>query len=418
MKRTWAPAWWQRLRSLGSNLSPNIWVQIGVSALGGFYRNGLVAVWQPFVLYLGGSVTLLGLLESLGGWGGLISSGMQLLGGWLADRLGRRPVVILSSVLTALAMLHYTLAAALHCWPLLIPGVVFAGMGLVGRAASNSLTAESVREENRGLAYSLPMFAYIAPGVVSSVIAGQVTERWKYLPVVLACTILEGLVLLILVRFLRETRRAEDRRGRPPGERFDLRGTLRGVRRLLWLLVPLAGDSFSWGIALSLLFGILKDRYDFSDGQLGWINAFFSLSWAIAQIPVGRLVDRHGCKRFLLVSEVMSAGCIVLLIFWPTFLGVSIAYALLGVTAALWVPALLKMIAGSVSEKTRGMVMGLVFTVQGLGRFPSPMLAAWLYSTWGYTMPLLAGLGGACVVIVLIAVLVRDPPANAPAAGG
>lgn len=418
MRQARSLAWWQRIKGWGSSLSPNIWVQIGVSALGGFYRNGLVAVWQPFVLYLGGSVTLLGLLESLGGWGGLVSSGMQLLGGWLADRLGRRPVIILSSVLTALAMLHYTLAAALHCWPLLIPGVVFAGMGLVGRAASNSLTAESVPEERRGLAYSLPMFAYIAPGVISSVIAGQVTERWKYLPVVLACTVMEGLVLLILVRFLRETRRREDRRGRPAGERFDLRGGLRGLRRLLWLLVPLAGDAFSWGMALSLLFGILKDRYDFSDGELGWINAFFSLSWALAQIPVGRLVDRYGCKRFLLVSEMLSAGGIVLLILWPTFAGVSIAYALLGFTAALWVPALLKLIAGTVSEKTRGMVMGLVFTVQGLARFPSPLLAAWLYNTWGYTMPLLAGLSGACVVIVLIAVLVREPSVNAPVSDG
>lgn len=413
-----APVPRPRLREGESSLRRNIRVQVAVAVLGGFYRNGLVAVWQPFVLYLGGSVTLLGLLESLGGWGGLVSSGMQLLGGWLADRLGRRPVMILSSALTALAMLHYTLAAALHCWPLLVPGVLLAGMGLVGRAASNSLIAESVGEEERGLAYSLPMFAYIAPGALSSVVAGQVTEHWKYLPVVLACTVLEGLVLVILVRFLRETRRPEDRRGRPPGERFDLRSGLRGLRRLLWLLVPLAGDSFSWGIALSLLFGILKDRYAFSDGQLGWINACYSLSWAVAQIPVGRLVDRHGCKRFLLASEIMSAGCIVLLILWPTFLGVSVAYGLLGFTAALWVPAMLKLIAGTVSEKMRGMVMGLVFTVQGLARFPSPMLAAWLYSTLGYTMPLLAGLTGACGVIVLIAVLVRDPPGKAGEGGG
>jgi DHA1 family multidrug resistance protein-like MFS transporter len=419
MKRRWPPAFWSRSKGFLRSLSPNIRVQIAISFLGGFYRNGLVAVWQPFVLHLGGqgAITLLGLLESLGGWGGLVSSAMQLLGGWLADRLGRRPLMILSSLFTALAMGFYTLAALLGLWPLLVPGVVLAGMGLVGRAASNSLTAESARQDQRGLAYSLPMFAYIAPGVVTSVIAGQVTGGTNYFPVVLACLVLEAVVLVVLVRFLRETLPREKRRS-ATRQRLNLSRTLSGARRFLRRLwrpvVALAGDSFCWGIALSLLFGFLKDGYHFSDAELGWINAFYSLSWALAQLPVGRLVDRHGCKRFLVVSEFLSIACLVMLLLWPTFVGVSLAYALLGFSAALWVPALLKLLAGSVAEKERGQAMGLVFTVQGLARFPGPILAATLYEWGGYPVPLLVGLGMACGVTVLIGVLLREPPA-APA---
>ncbi len=414
MKRRWPPAPWSRTRALLGSLPPNIRVQVAASFFGGFYRNGLVAVWQPFVLYLGGSgaIALLGLLESLGGWGGLVSSGMQLLGGWLADRLGRRPVMILASAFNALAMLLYVLAAVLGLWPLLIPGVVLAGMGMVGRAAQNSLTAESVREDQRGVAYSLPMFAYIAPGVISSVIAGQVTGGWNYLPIVLACLLLEALVLAILARFLRETMPPERRTAPPP--RFHLAGMSsagRGFLRRLWRpVVALAADSFCWGLSLSLLFGFLKDGYRFSDAELGWVNAFFSLAWALAQLPVGRLVDRHGCKPFLIVSETLSIACLVLLLLWPTFVGVALAYTVLGVSAALWVPALLKLLAGSIGEKERGKAMGLIFTVQSLARFPAPMLAAALYSLGGYSVPLLAGLGMACVVTVGIGVLLREPP--------
>lgn len=406
MKRARLPALWQQVKEAGRGLHPNIRVQILVALFGGFYKGGFTAVWQPFVLFLGGSIPLLGLLESLGGWGGAVTSVMQFLGGWLADRLGRRPVMVLGSLLTVLAMLLYSLAAWLRLWPLLVPGIVLAGMGLLSRAANSSVTAESVDVERRGVAYSLTMFAFITPGVVSSVIGGQVSERWGYFPVMAACFLLEALNLVLLLRYLRETRKPDSAPAGPGSL-----GRLISIPRHLWrVIVPVAGDSFCWGVCLSLLFGFLKDRYSFSDGQLGWVNASFSLSWALSQLPVGRLVDRHGCKRFMVISDTLSAGCLILILLWPTFPGVVISYALLGFTAALWVPAMYKWLAGSVPEEERGKMLGRVFTLQGLARFPAPYLAAWLYEWLGFTGPLWVGLVLALIVIGLIVWLVKDPP--------
>ncbi len=414
MRQAWPVTLWGRLKESTLQINPNIRLQAAAALLGGFYRGALTAVWQPFVLHLGGSVTFLGLLESLGGWGGIVPSVMQLLGGWSADRLGRRPVMLLASLAMASGMLLYTAAALLGLWPLLIPGVVLAGAGMLGRAANSSVTAESVREERRGLAYSVILFAFIAPGIVSSVAAGQVSERWGYLPIMLTALLFEALVLLAYLRFLRETRSHE---GTPAGQRTPL-GPLRLLTsRKMWsLILPIAGDSLFWGIAGSILYGILKDAHRFSDGQLGWVNAFFSLSWALSQLPVGRLIDRHGCKRFLVAAEVGLGGCLAIWLLWPTFPGVSIGYFLLGFTAALWVPALQKLIAGSVAEKERGEAMGLVFTLQSLSRFPGPYLASQLYTRWGYQAPLLTGLGGVILVVVSMVFLLQDPPANYPTA--
>lgn len=423
MARNRISAAWRGIHGAGRALPPNIWLQVAVAALGGFYKGGFTPVWQPFVFYLGGSVSLLGLLESLGGWGGLVTSIMNLLGGWLADRLGRRPVMILGSLFTALAMFFYTLAALLRLWPLLVPGIILAGMGLMSRPANSSVTAESVGAERRGIAYSLTMFAYIAPGVVSSVVGGQVSQRWGYLPVMATCFILEAVILLLLIRFLRETRNLPRlAAAQPEGQRPRLSlpqflrarlGRLRTTLARLWrFILPLGFDSFCWGLSLSLLFGFLKKSYSFTDGQLGWVNASFSLAWALGQLPVGRLVDRHGCKRFMILSEVLSVACLVIFIFRPTFVGMVISYALLGFTAALWVPALYKWLAGSVPEEERGRTLGAVFTAQALARFPAPLLAAWLYEWQGFTAPLWVGLILALGVIVLIAWLVRDPPSE------
>jgi MFS family permease len=75
------------------------------------------------------------------------------------------------------------------------------------------------------------------------------------------------------------------------------------------------------------------------------------------------------------------------------------------------VPALYKWLAGSVPEAERGEMLGRVFTVQGLARFPAPYLAAWLYEWLGFSGPLWVGLVLALVVIGLIVWLVKDPPA-------
>jgi MFS family permease len=134
----------------------------------------------------------------------------------------------------------------------------------------------------------------------------------------------------------------------------------------------------------------------------------------VSQLPVGRLVDRYGCKRFMVISEIISVGCLVMFLLWPSFVGMIISYGLLGFTAALWVPALYKWLAGSVPEEERGRTLGAVFTTQALARFPAPLVAAWLYEWQGFSAPLLAGLGLAIVVTGLIAWLVQDPPGAAP----
>jgi len=394
-----------------SGLTPNIRVQVLTSFLGGFYQGAIAAVRQPFALSLWNSEFFLGLLETVGGWGGAVSSLAQLLGGWLADRVGRRSVLIAASLCNALWLLTFTLAALFHLWWLLIPGMTLAGLGMMGRAAGSSLTAESISSERRGVAYSLTMFAFIAPGVLSSILGGQVSERWGYFPVMATALILETLVLVLFIRFLGET--LQEKRGR--FRRQDLLSLLRlfTIPRHLWRFVlPFAADSFCWGLALSLLFGILKKALAFSDGELGWVNAFFSLAWALAQLPVGRLVDRHGCRRFILISEGLSVLCGVILLLWPTFIGVSVGYALFGLSAALWVPAFLKWLAGSIPEAERGESLGRIFTVQAVARTPTPYIAAWLFNRWGYPAPLLAALVLAGGVIALLFRFVHDPPSE------
>ncbi len=236
----------QGKRSFLGRLSTNIRLQVLTLLLGGFYQGAVTALRQPFALSLWNSEFFLGLLETIGGWGGAVSSLAQLLGGWLADRLGRRPVLICASLCNALWLLTFTLAAIFHAGWLLVIGTVLVGLGMIRRAAGNALTAESVPPERRGLAYSLTMFAFIAPGVLSSILGGQVSERWGYLPIMAAAFALEALVLFLFIRSLQETLR-ERKRGWGRQEWLSLLRMLTIPRHLWRFVLPLGVDSFCWG---------------------------------------------------------------------------------------------------------------------------------------------------------------------------
>jgi len=75
------------------SLSQNLRVLATRNFLAGLRTNMMRAIWQPFVLHLGASIPLLSLLESIGGLGGIVSTAILPLGGWLSNRRGRRCLV-------------------------------------------------------------------------------------------------------------------------------------------------------------------------------------------------------------------------------------------------------------------------------------------------------------------------------------
>jgi MFS family permease len=111
--------------------------------MAGLFSSMTQAVWQPFVLSLGAPMSTLGMLESVGGARGIVTAFIQPIGGWLSDRLGRKPFIVLGSLAGFLAICFYVLAAISVDWRWLLPGIILLGAGLVALPAKHSLIAES-----------------------------------------------------------------------------------------------------------------------------------------------------------------------------------------------------------------------------------------------------------------------------------
>src|SRR5713101_8878159 len=150
-----------------------LWTGELINRLGSF-------VLPLLALYLttgrGLSVESVGFVVALWGAGSLAAGPV---GGWLADRIGRRRTLIFAQIAGAAAMLHLAFARA--------PGHIAAAafllglFGLVYRSAESAAVADLVPEEGRVRAYGLLYWAGNIGFAVGSALGGWLSQRGWWL---------------------------------------------------------------------------------------------------------------------------------------------------------------------------------------------------------------------------------------------
>jgi len=416
------PAEFTQEKSL--NATRNIGVLILTSFLGGARFNMVRAIWQPFVLSLGASMPVLGFLEGLAGHRGLITAIVQPLSGWFSDRWGRKPFIASASLMAILSLAFCILANCLGRWWPLIPAMIALGLIGISRPARDSMTAESVQQGSRGIAYSAVMMGFLVPGIFAPAIGGFIAERWGFTVIFVAGIALEIVALILVLRFLQETLRAS--LSNPAWEKntgkhmVEFRALWKDVFKkallppseLRGFYIATAVDSFVWGLGAAILYGMLRKSYGFSLSQLGLMASLFSGAWALSQIPIGKLVDLWGCRFFLIVSEVLGILLITAWIFASSFQEFLFLQAGWAIVAATWVPAMLAFLADRVSSEERAEAMGRMAAFRGIFAFPAPFIGGFLYELWGIRGPLVANLIGVIVALALIILLVNEQAAS------
>jgi MFS family permease len=381
------------------------------------WRQYLVrAAWQPFVLSLGASMSLVGLLESIGGWSGIVSTAMLPLGGLLADRHGRKRFVVLSSVLIACALLIYALAGWLHDWRWLLPGVLLLGVASIARPAIDAMTAESAAIGAFGWAYGLVSMSFAAAGIVAPTLGGWLAQRYGYVLVLLLGVTLELAIVTLVILALKETFRPQHREPfRLPHWLDSLKMMAVPPERLRAFYLAVTVDIFAFGVGSAILPGMLAKTYGFTALQLGIMGSISSTSWAASQMLFARWVDRRGSVPMLIFSESLGVALTAAWLFshsFPTFAALEI---ITGVLPATWVPAYMVYMAKSVPEQQRAQELGRLGAFRGLWGFPASYIGGMLYDAFGIRVPILLNMVGAAIVVAILWLFVREPlSAEAP----
>jgi MFS family permease len=377
------------------------------SMITGVYVSMLNTILQPFVVKdLGFSVVILGILVAVGARPtGIASSIVQPFGGYLADLLGRRRLIIAGSAVGVCSMASFVIAAGFHNLLPLSIGYVLLGLSLLGYPASQATIAESVSMDpgKLNIAFSVVFFFTQLPGAFIPFAAGFLVTYVGYVVLFVAAALLESVNLVVLLTELKETGRSpEPGESRPRLNGQSLRKAVQIPPGFARIFAPFALDALSFGFCGSIIYGMWTAQFGFTPTDIGLIVGTLAVSILASQYAAAKLLLRVGARKTLAFSEFLTVVVLVGWLFTPSVPALVLIGVIFGVSVATWVPAQSSLIMTAAPVDERGSVSGKLAAFRGLIGFPAPILGGLLFNAFGYYLPVSVSLVGEAITTVAI----------------
>jgi MFS family permease len=331
--------------------------------------------------------------------------------GQISDRIGRRPVLLLSQAGTLGGFL--VLAFATHVW------MVFVSRAIDGLTAGNLSIAQAyisdvTRPENRAKSFAIIGVAFGFGFLIGPAISGFLAHFGYQAPIFAACAL--SLASILCTFFLLPRRegvhleRAEDKESNtgPGGRRLSLISwgqygryfQNRELARLLaqWLLFALSFSTFISGFALFAERRYLWNGRPVGVREVGYIFAFNGFIGIIMQGGlVGRMVKLLGEKKVVQIGFATSFLGYAAVGFTYTVGQLLWVLALSSIGAAGLRPALTSMITQRAGKREQGVILGLTQSLTSIAQIAAPVLAGYLIdrrllTTWAIWAGILSAL--------------------------
>jgi DHA1 family tetracycline resistance protein-like MFS transporter len=323
--------------------------------------------------------------------------------GRLSDRLGRRPVLLVSiagSVFTQLLfagtqVFHHGLSPALALGILYVARI---GAGACGAnvATAQAYIADTTTPANRARGMGMIGAAFGLGFIVGPALGGLLDRYGHAVPLLVAAGLSTVNFLLAWARlpesYPPEARAAHSAaRSARPNRLRELWRALRvpGLGALLLLQFTYVWSFSNMESTLALL---LDERFRWNPGSVGGLFAFTGVVMVILQGGlVGRLTNLFGERALLLAGIPCTALGMLALPFVPTTASIYGAMACLAVGSGLTTPALSSMLSRRVAAQLQGTTLGLGASMSSLGRIFGPAWGGLSFDRWRYPAPYISG---------------------------
>ena len=365
--------------------------------------NNLVPIYLTNVLGVGTAVV--GLIE---GVAEATASLLKLVSGWLSDRLGTRKWLAVSGY--GLSAVSKALFLAAGSWPA-IAGARWAdrvGKG-IRTAPRDALIADSVTPAQRGVAFGLQRAMDTAGAMVGLLVAWSVVKLMQGGALQLTANTFRTLVLVSLVPAALAVVALVYGAVEVPvtGDASLPKVSIRGLGRpfaILLFITALFGLGNSSDAFLTLR---AQERGLSLLGILAML-AVFNLVYALISTPAGRLSDRLGRRRLIILGWSVYAAIYLGFGLAQTAWQVVVLYVLYGLYYGLAYGTTRALVADVVPESLWGTAYGTYNAVVGIMDLPASLLAGILWQGiggwhgFGPQAPFLFGAGMALLASVLM----------------
>ena len=321
----------------------------------------------------------LGILLSLGSAAATIG---YFSGGFTAEAIGKRKVVMLSFGVLALGCALFVVAPNLY-FLYLANFVMFFAAGFSSPAIS-ALVANCSEQCSRGMAFGIFNLSWITAGIASPLLAGVIAQFVDlYMPFVLAVSIsIGGLLISYFIKrdsLSKEDDVSENNVERSGSESRD------GLKRIVVIFsITNVLNGLLNGFVNPVLNGMLLFKLAAAPVEYGLVLSLSSsLVTGLVQVPGGRLADRFGRKPLVLFCF-LGVPLVALLGFSSSLVEFSVVMGAISAVGNISSPAISAWLMDLIPKRRWASVSGITQTLNGVGSTVGPNLGS---SVWNAMQP-------------------------------
>lgn len=327
--------------------------------------------------------------------------------GSLGDRFGRRPIMLISIAITAVAFLSFAYANTIL---LLILSRILAGIGSANISTAQAYITDITPPEGRAKALGMIGAAFGLGFIFGPPAGGFVKEHYGIEWVGFMAMGLSLINLVMAFFMLPETLKV-----RSTETHFNFRpvtSLIRAMRRFnirqLFTINFIFITAFSlMQITVALLW---KEHYDLDEDEIGYMFAYMGLSTALVQgFLVGLLARKFGERKLLSYGAVMMGLGLLSIPMVPEkyFFLQFFSLSLIAVANGCLTPSLASLISRSSATSEQGKMLGLNQSFASLSRVIGPVSGGMLYGIH-YVLPYV-GSFLLMMVTLWLSLLVKKP---------
>lgn len=310
--------------------------------------------------------------------------------GNLSDRLGRRPIILITQLMTAASYIMFSFSDS---FMILFLSRMLAGLGGSNIGVAQAYIADITTKEERSKGMGM-IGAAFGLGFVFGPIIGALLSKYGYHVAGFASAAFSFTAFVFALFMLPESNSRKEGSAKHRLKIFDAAYTKKilthpeiGLLIILFFIIIFSMANI-YGT-----FAILGYKvYHFSDQQNGMLFGIVGIVSAIIQGGLMRyLSNKFSDRSLILTGTVLMALGLGFIPYGINFMGVSIVISVLAIGTGILQPTIPGMISKVSPEDEQGSILGINQSFSALARVVGPLWGGFSYDFIGYQFPFLTG---------------------------
>jgi multidrug resistance protein len=367
----------------------------------------IMPVFPRRLAELGAGVEILGLMTMAFMLAQFISAPLM---GSLADRIGRKPIILLALAAFAGANVGYLLVSSVEAFILVraLQGALSAGL----YPAAMAMVGDLFPQEERARWVGVVSASYMAGFIFGPVIGGLMYDAMGFGAPFAISAVVASLGFVAVIILVPETR---SRQMRHQQRRQKHEAT---EKESFWASLPRPLSVFGALLLIDFIiifaFGFIEpemvfyayDDLGWTTSQFGIVIGVYALVTAGGQLVAGPLSQRFARKPLIIAGILLNATFYIGLVVASEFYGMLVVAVISGAGEALLWPALSAYYLDIAGERHRSRVMGLKESAAALGGVLGPLMIVIASGALGphgvFMVAFALSLGAAVVAMVFL----------------